>query len=115
MRSFLPSRLVLKSPEKAVQLQFNGIAFELCLFDRGNAVTRSVAVTAAQLRQVSIDLRPVDLAPIKLLYEDRHVVIEAKKHIWIRIPDLIFLRLIDMATEGQGHSIELSFKRPNTF
>jgi hypothetical protein len=115
MRSFLPSRLDLKSQEKTVQLQFKGTAFELCLFDRGNAVTRSVTVTAAQLRQVSIDLHPVDLALMKLLYEDRHVVIEAKKHVWIRIPDVIFLKLIDMAAAGQGHSIDLNSKRSNAF
>lgn len=113
MRSFLPSRLNLKSQEKTVQLQFKGTAFELCLFDRGNAVTRSLTVTAGQLRQVSIDLRPVDLKPLKLIYEDRHVVIEAKQHVWIRIPDVIFLRLVEMATEGQGHSIDLNSKRPN--
>ena len=111
MRSFLPSRLDLKSQERTVQLQFKGTAFELCLFDRGNAVTKTVVVTAAQLRQVSIDLHPVEIPPLKMLFEDRHVVIEAKRHVWIRIPDVIFLRLVELAAEGQGGSIDLNSKK----
>jgi len=113
MRSFLPSRLDLKNQERTVQLQFKGTAFELCLFERGNPVTRSVTVTAAQLRQVSIDLHPVEIKPLKLLFENRHVVIQAKNHVWIRVPDIIFLRLIDLAINGQGASIVLDSKRPS--
>lgn len=113
MRSFLPSRLDLKSQDRTVQLHFKGTAFELCLFERGNAVTRSAIVTAAQLRQVSIDLHSVEVAPLKLVFQDRHVVIEAKGRIWIRIPDVAFLRLIDLAVEGRGGSITLDSQRPN--
>jgi hypothetical protein len=111
MRTFLPSRLEKSSQERTVQLHFKGTAFELSLFERGNAVTRSVYVSAAQLRQVSIDLHPVVILPIKLLYEHRHVVIEVKNHVWVRIPDVLFLRLIDLAVDGQGASIDLDSKR----
>ena len=111
MRSFLPSRLDLKCQERTVQLQFKGNAFELYLFHRGNAVSHAVHLTAAQLRQVSIDLRPVEAVPLKLLYEGRHVVIELKGHVWIRIPDIQFLRLVELAIDGKGASMEIDPKR----
>lgn len=94
-----------------MQLQFKGNAFELYLFHRGNAVARSVHLTAAQLRQVSIDLRPVEAVPVRLLFEDRHVVIELKGHVWIRIPDIQFLRLVEFAIDGKGDSIEIGSSR----
>ena len=106
MRSFLPSRIDCNGSEKTIQLQFTGVSFELCLFEHGNAVTRAVAISASQLRQVSIDLRVVEVPPLKLLYEDRHVVIQVKAKSWVKVPDVQFLNLIDFAVRGQGQGMQ---------
>jgi hypothetical protein len=105
MRSFLPSRLELNSRERAVQLQFTGTAFEMVLFERGNAVARGTIWTAAELRQVTIDMRQVEKRPVKLVYSDRKVVVELQERIWARVPDVLFMRLIDLSVDGAGTSL----------
>ncbi|MEA2552735.1 MAG: hypothetical protein QOJ65_911 [Fimbriimonadaceae bacterium] len=108
MRSFLPSRLELPNNHRAIQLQFIGAGFEMSFFENGHPVTRPLSVTAGQLRQVSIDLRPVEIQPLKLLYQDRCVVMELSDRIWARVPDVEFMRLLDLAVDGQGQGIDLT-------
>src|SRR6478736_5071000 len=81
MRTFLPSRLDFTKSDRSIQLQFTGLGYDLCLFERGHAVTRSMLVSAAQLRQVSIDMRPIQLGPLKFVFENRHVVVERNDHV----------------------------------
>lgn len=108
MRTFLPSRLDLKHHDRSIQLQFMGNGFELRLFERGHAVCKALKVSAAQLKQVGIDLRPVEIAQLKLLYLDRHVVLELDNKVWAKAPDVEFMRLLDLAVQGTGAGIDLS-------
>jgi hypothetical protein len=66
-------------------------------------------VSAAQLRQVSIDMRPVELGSVKFVFENRHIVVEHNERAWAKVPDVLFLRLLDLAAEGTGSAIDLAY------
>lgn len=113
MRLYLPSRIDLRKNERSIQLQFTGAGFEMRLFERGHSVGKAVPVTAAQLRQVGIDLRAVTLPPLRFLYLDRYVVVELEGKEWARVPDVSFMRLLELAVQGAGVCIDLTQARPS--
>ncbi len=69
-----------------------------------------LAVAASQLRQVSLDMRAVEVPPLRFVFENRQVVLLWKDRVWARVPDVTFMRLLDLAIQGSGNSIELTTK-----
>lgn len=103
----MPSRLQLKQSERTIQVQFTGFGFDIVLFDRGNAACRAASFSAADLRNVTLELRQAECPPIKLLYANRTVIIELNGRSWGSVPDMQFMRLIEMAVDGMGAHMDL--------
>ena len=106
MRFYVPSRLDLRQADRSIQLQFTGLGFDMCLFEAGKLQCKPHPISAAQLRQVAIDMRPVDTGPFRFVYEGRNVVIEFNGRLWARVPDIDLMRLLELATQGTGTPVD---------
>lgn len=106
MRFYVPSRLDLKQADRSIQLQFTGLGFDMCLFEAGKPQCKPQPVSAAQLRQVAIDMRPVDAGLFRFVYEGRYVVIEFNGHLWARVPDIELMNLLEQATKGLASPVD---------
>lgn len=104
---FLPSTLHLPKCQKALQLRFRSDQYELTLFEGRSAAFPTVRFTQGQIKHVTIEMLSVERGPLKLSFEDRHIVIRADGKVWAKVPDVTFMRLHAMAAIGAGESVDI--------
>jgi len=103
---YKPSRITAKSSSKAVELQFMMDHYDLRMLQSDSEIAPPLHLTCNQLNHVALDMRAVDLTPVKLSFQNRCVVIEVAGKVWARVPDVYFIRLQACAGAGQGESLE---------
>ncbi len=102
---YQPSRLELTSGKRSVTLRFVPPDYELALRDEKDRATEKTMITTAQLRQVTLDMRPVDCGRIRLSYANRHILVEIDGKLFARVLDVDFMRLHSAAAVGAGEGI----------
>lgn len=90
-----------------MQLRFTAQGYELSLVQGRSSSNGEALFTSGQLRQVTVEMMAVESRGIKMSYEDRHVVIRSDGKTWIKVPDVLFMRLHSMASVGAGEGIDL--------
>ena len=103
--NYQPSRLELPSGKRSIALRFVSPDYELSLRDEKDRVTEKTLVSTAQLRQVTLDMRPVDSGKIRLSYANRHIMLEIDGKLFARVLDIDFMRLHSAASVGVGESV----------
>jgi hypothetical protein len=103
--TYQPSQLSLGSGNLVVQLRFVPPSYELLLVDEVKKTNRRAVFTGGDLRQVTLDMHPVEAGNIKLSYVARHILIEVSGKIFARVLDVDFMRLHNAASVGMGESI----------
>ena len=102
---YQPSRLELPTSKRSVTLRFVPPAYELTLRDENDRVFEKATVTGGQLQQVSLDMRPVAIGPIRLTYAARHILVEIDGKLFARVLDVDFIRLHHAASVGGGETV----------
>ena len=102
----LPSSIRFGRQDKAVQLRFTQQGYELSLIQGRSNSLRSSMFTSGQLRQATVEMLTVESGPIRLSFEDRHIVVRLDGKAWVRVPDILFMRLHSMASVGSGEGID---------
>lgn len=103
----MPSVIRIPRSEKVIQLRFRRDRYELTLYEGRSAIQPPAHLTQGQLKQVTIEMMPLDRGKLKLSYEDRHVVIRTEGQVWAMVPDISFMRLHSAASYGMGEMIDL--------
>jgi hypothetical protein len=80
-------------------------AYELALCSATGKSAERFMITAAQLRQVTLDMSPLEVGQLKLTYVARHILIEVGGKLWARVIDIEFMKLHSMASQGAGEFI----------
>src|SRR6478735_485429 len=102
---YKPSRITAKASSKVIELQFMMDHYDLRMLQSENDVSPPLHLSCNQLNRVALDMRAVDLAPVKLSFQNRCVVIEVSGKVWARVPDVDFIRLQSCAGAGLGESL----------
>ena len=103
--TYHPSRLELPATLRTVYLRFVPPNFELALLEDGKHLSQRVYLTGAQIRQVTLDMRPVEVESIRLSYAARHILIEIDGKLFIRVLDVDFMKLHGAAATGAGETV----------
>jgi len=106
--NYQPSRLELPSSSRTVQLRFAPPVYELILRDESERICERTTITGAQLRQVTLDMHPVECGSIRLTYAARHVLFEIDGKLFVRVLDVDVMKLHDFASAGFGESVSPS-------
>lgn len=101
-----PSAIRFPKLDKTVQLRFGHNGYDLTLLHGRSAVVPPVTLSSGQLRQVTVEMQAVETGPLKLSYEGRDVVIRANGKVWIKVPDILFMRLHSVASVGAGENFD---------
>jgi len=105
--SYRSSSLEVSPLGRTVFLRFVPPAYELTLRDDGERLCERATLTGAQLRQVTLDMRPVQDGPVKLTYAARHVLFEINGKLFARVLDIDVMRLHDAASAGLGEIVSV--------
>lgn len=100
--TYRPSSFEVSPNGRVVQLRFAPPAYELTLRDDSDRLCEHTTITGAQLRQVTLDMRPVGNGSIRLTYAARHILFEIDGKLFARVLDVDLMRLHDLASAGMG-------------
>jgi len=105
--NYQPSRLELPACKRSVTLRFVQPDYELALRDDKDRVTERTMLSTAQIRQVTLDMRPVECGKIRLSYANRHILMEIDGKLFARVLDVDFMRLHSAAAVGAGEGVNV--------
>ena len=88
-----------------VQLRFVPPSYELTLRDENSRAVKKAIFSGGDLRQVTLDMHPVEAENIKLSYVARHILVEISGKLFARVLDVDFMRLHNAASVGAGEGI----------
>ena len=88
-----------------LQLRFVPPSYELTLRDDTKRMSCRGIFSGGDLRQVTLDMHPVEAGNIRLSYVARHILIEINGKLFARVLDVDFMKLHNAASVGAGECI----------